>query len=268
MGNQRQYKALAIDLDGTLLNSSHEISERDAQAIKSLREKQIPIIVVTGRTLEEIRAFDHCLSHEGDVSILQGGAVIAKFGREKVVMDYSLIRPEDRRTLITISEKNGFYPLVYMGDSPFTQPHENKYHLVYEEMMKHKLFRIENLIEVQEKMVVGKIALVAEPEALDRAEAEMQKSDLHVSWGRSFDFGTDICCRGKRQALAEVLAEYGIGREEIIAIGDSNNDREMVEYAGLGVAMGNATEQLKNAADYITDDNDHGGVASVIEKFF
>lgn len=268
MNGKKRYKALAIDLDGTLLGVNHEISETDARALEGLRKKKVPIIVVTGRTLEEIRAFDQCLSFEGDISVLQGGAVIVKFGRDRVVADYSVIRPQDRRMLIEIAEKNGFYPLVYMGDNPFTQPHENPYHTVYEEMMKHKLFRVDNLKEVQEKMIVGKISMVAWPEVLDRAEREMEQADLKVSWGRSFDFGTDICCRSKREALAEVLKEYGVEREEVVAIGDSDNDREMIVYAGLGVAMGNATEQLKDAADYITYDNEHGGVANVIQTFF
>lgn len=268
MNKNKHYKALAVDLDGTLLGSNHEISKRDAQALRLLRKKGIPIIAVTGRTLEEIRAFDFCIGLAGDISVVQGGAVIVKFCRDRVIADYSVIRPEDRRILIDIAEKNGFFPLVYLGDSPFTQPHENKYHTLYEEMMKHKLFRVDNLKEVQERMIVGKISMLAPPGVLDRAEREMEQADLRVSWGRSFDFGTDICCRSKREALAEVLKEYGIERDGVVAVGDSDNDLEMIAYAGLGVAMGNATEQLRRAADYITCDNEHGGVANVIHTFF
>lgn len=66
----------------------------------------------------------------------------------------------------------------------------------------------------------------------------------------------------------QLLAKHlGIKRKEIIAIGDAENDRHMIEYAGLGIAMGNAFESIKEIADYITDSNDEDGVAKAIEKF-
>lgn len=265
---ERKYKALAIDLDGTLLNPDHAISEEDEAALGELRRKGIPVIVVTGRTLEEVQGFRHCLNLNGDISILQGGAVIAHFRDGGVNLDYAEISREDRRKMIAIAERNGFYPLVYLGESPFTQPHDNPYHDWYEEMMNHKIFRVDDIMSVQENLTVGKLAMVAPSEVLDRAEKEMAAADLSVSWGRSFAFGTDICLRSKRQALTEVLVELGILPEETVAIGDSNNDMEMVQFAGLGIAMGNATEALKAAADAVTEDNRHSGVACAIRRYF
>ena len=71
----------------------------------------------------------------------------------------------------------------------------------------------------------------------------------------------------KAVALAKLGEYYGISQQEIIAIGDQTNDLSMIEYAGLGVAMGNGVNKVKNAADYVTASNIEDGVAKVIEKF-
>ena len=71
----------------------------------------------------------------------------------------------------------------------------------------------------------------------------------------------------KSQSLARLIADLGITREEMIAIGDGYNDKCMIEYAGLGVAMANASTEVQDAADYITYSNEEDGVARVVEKF-
>ena len=72
----------------------------------------------------------------------------------------------------------------------------------------------------------------------------------------------------KTKAIQFLMNQYGILREEVIAIGDNYNDKEMIEYAGVGVAMGNAPEEIKMVADYVTDTNNNDGVAKALAHFF
>ncbi|MDD3404011.1 MAG: Cof-type HAD-IIB family hydrolase [Hespellia sp.] len=267
MSNHRKYKAFAVDLDGTLLNRNHKISEVDAEALIKMREKGVKLITVTGRSLEETHAFNSYLNQNGDWAIFQGGSQIIQFKDDQLIEDFAEIDIADRRILYQIAEKNGFYPLCVIGNEVYSKGSLNEYLDYFETMMDEKIIFTDELKTLQERGPVGKISLLVNPKILDRAEVEMVKAGLRTPWGRSHIFGTDICARNKRQALITVLKQMGIDREELIAVGDSDNDEEMITYAGLGVAMGNATENMKQKADYITLDNDHGGITQVIERY-
>lgn len=271
MTDKKPYKALAVDLDGTLLNSAHQISEIDRLALRELREAGVRLITVTGRTAEEILAHSHSLNFEGDVAILQGGSQIVWYHKDQVRSQLRLMSMEDRKILYQVAENNGYYPLYCIEGRVYSKGGGNRFHRLFEEMMSHDIFYIDNLEELQENAPVGKISLLAEHDQLVKSEKEMMAAGLTAPWGRTqmndYDYGIDVSARSKREALREVLSELGITTDELIAAGDSENDLEMMEFAGLGVAVGNASDKVKARADYVTLDNDHGGVAHVIEKF-
>jgi len=263
-----KYKAIAIDLDGTLLDTDQNISERTVNSLNSLREKGIHVIAVTGRTLEEIQEYDNCLCHPGDTAVLQGGGVITSFEGGRLIDNYAPFKKEDVQKLIDIGHRNGVCPLVYMGEVPFVEEHDNPYIGEYEKIMRHPVIRVEDVIRAQRFLPVCKIAFLGSREIVNNVVEELEKADLDISYGRSAYWGLDVCRRGKRAALLELLSELNVKREELVAIGDSENDVEMVSLAGLGVAVGNASEKLIKVADLVVADNDHSGVAEAIEQIF
>ena len=132
-------------------------------------------------------------------------------------------------------------------------------------MMGRKVVYVGDLMDYALSNPVGKISLVCENSVLLRMEEDMKQMNIESSWGFSYKDGVDVCARNKKNALVDILHRMRIGREELVTVGDSNNDLEMIEFGGLGVAMENATQEMIDAADYITLDNDHNGVAYLID---
>ena len=236
-----------------------------------MREKGVLLITVTGRTMEETLVHNHSLNQPGDIAILQGGSQIVQFEKDSIRSELCLMDPKDRRILFHVAEQNGFYPLFCIGERVYSKGGYTRFHEIFRQMMDHEVFYIDDLQEFQETAPSGKISLMAAYDVLRTCEKEMMEEGLEAPWGRTRineqDYGIDVTARSKKQALIKVLGDMGITPGELIAVGDSDNDLEMLKFAGLGVAMGNAADNVKESADYVTFDNDHGGVAHVIEKF-
>lgn len=261
-----KYRALAVDLDGTLLNSRHEIDPETVQALQRLREAGVWLIGVTGRSWEEFHPMQHCFDHTRDWAIVQGGSMILQYQPGRILTDFCLIGPEDRRKMLKIGRQVGCPPLVYLGDKVYSEPQQNPYCQVYEEMMKHPLTYVEDLSVLLDGTPIGKISLMGEPERMRQADALMRAEGVSAVWGFSADFGIDLVGRSKRPALEQVLERLGVSREETVTVGDSDNDLEMIRFGGLGVAMANASPRLQQAAGWVTRDNDHNGVAYLIDS--
>lgn len=129
---------------------------------------------------------------------------------------------------------------------------------------------IKNFDEVDDNEDIIKVMMIDPQEILDPAIKELP-SEIYEKYSvfKSAPFFLEFTHKEVDKGLGlKKLGEYlGIKREEIIACGDAGNDLSMVKYAGLGVAMGNATEEIKQAANFITDSNDEDGIVKVIEKF-
>lgn len=129
--------------------------------------------------------------------------------------------------------------------------------------------KVDNFLEAVH-FPVAKCLIVGDPERLAILEKEMYEH-LKDRMGvfRSEPYFLELVPKGidKAQSLAVLLKEIGMTKEEMIAIGDGFNDLSMIKYAGLGVAMANAQEVVRQNADYITLSNEEDGVAAVVEKF-
>lgn len=133
-----------------------------------------------------------------------------------------------------------------------------------------KVREVDFLTETKDDDEIFKIVLEEEKDVLDKITSQIPK-ELFEEYNiiRSVDFMLEFMKKGCNKAIGiEKLADHlGISREEIVAIGDAINDKEMIEYAGLGVAMGNAEDEIKMLANFITKSNEEDGVAYVIDKF-
>ena len=274
------YKMVCIDMDGTLLGKGKKISENSKEVIKKIHDKGVEIVVTTGRIYNNAAYYSHLLGVESPV-IAANGAIIRDKLTNKVIYE-NPIRTDICVKLIEMLYKMDFifhfYTLdgIYCGNK-FTKLATKLYMTkqVGYENLKIKYHVIKNLEEWKEffKRTNGQItkciAFSIDPKKINILKQQLKDMKDIVYFGagsRSLEINNKGVSKGK---AVKILGEYyGFKREEIVCIGDNENDISMIEYAGLGVAMGNAIEQVKDLADFITDTNKEDGVAKAIKKIF
>lgn len=264
------YKLIALDMDGTLLNEEKRVTERTKKAIQAARDKGVTVVIATGRPidgvtryLEELDMFtdkDYVLSYNG-------GLVLNTKSRE-VICKIGLLG-EDVHYLYNLSKELGVNIHAFSEKNGLVTPKNSKYTEVEAEINNIKINEIDfNTIESDESFI--KIMMIDEPEILQNAVDNLPK-EVYEKYTvvRSTPYFLEFLNKEVNKGTGvELLAKHlGIKREEIITMGDAGNDLHMIEYAGMGIAMGNAFEEVKAAANYITDTNEEDGVAKAIEKF-
>lgn len=269
------YKMLAIDLDGTLLNSDKEISEENEKCIKLAIKKGIKVVICSGRIYPGAKIFADQLSVVEPL-IVCNGAVIkdVKTGEEYFS---NMLSKEDCYRIIDILHSEDIYFHTYVDDVMYAEKLD--YAALYY-MIKSKDLRsdfridvkvVESVKDIIEKSSVSPAKIVvmsSQLEALARARQLVEDIKSIEVVSSNFD-NFEVINRGvsKGRALEIISRRLNIRREEIFAIGDNENDYSMLEYAGFSVAMGNAEESIRNICDFVTLSNDENGVAYAIKKF-
>ncbi|MGL4990172.1 MAG: Cof-type HAD-IIB family hydrolase [Sarcina sp.] len=272
------YKMICIDMDGTLLNSKKTLSNENKIALKKAYDQGVHIIICTGRNSKSALYFASQIGIESAVIVNNGAIVIAEDGKTLIFKDS--LDKEQCQAILDVSKKYKTIPNFHALGKIYLN---SKFRRLINNMffnkkipMNYKIQSIylketndwESLFE-NENEVFGKcIILDLNKEKLKNIEKELEDTGL-LELSYSGKFCLEINKKGVNKGRAvEMLGQYyGIKKEEIICIGDNGNDISMIKYAGLGVAMKNGTQEVKNVADYITDTNDNNGVAKVVEKF-
>ena len=264
-----KYKLLATDMDGTLLDKQKKISERNQQAIHAAKQAGVKIVLASGRPLEGLQPYLQQLELLGDddyVLCFNGALVQRSDGK---VITRQEMRGKDCKTLIDYAEKFGVFSHAFSESRGLIAPQHNPYSQHDAEINQIPLNIIDFSIIPDEEPVI-KTMWVDQPEKLDAALAQLP-SEIATQFTivRSTPFFLEFLPpeANKGSGIAKLAQHLKIKPEEIICIGDAGNDLHMIEYAGLGVAMGNATDDVKAIANYITADHKASGVAEVIEKF-
>lgn len=272
-----KYKLICIDMDGTLLNSKHEISEFNKEMIKNAIEKGAVVAITTGRLHMSALIHSELLGIETYV-ISSNGCYIKNIKTDEVIYESTLTKEQYYR-IKEIGEKHKLNRLYYntfdtvISGVKFPEDYAYKVsNEVLPEEKRVKFLEEANLDEIYDEYD-GKIlkAIFIEEEYVDRLfkiKEELKTfEDLEVvsSWPNNVEIMPAGTSKGEAvKRLAEILK---IKPEEVICMGDSENDLSMIKYAGLGIAMGNAIDLIKENADYITDTNENSGVGKAIEKF-
>lgn len=270
------YKLVAVDLDGTLLNSMKQISDVNIKAILEAVKKGVGIVISSGRIFSGARTFaDEAGLFKGFL-IACNGALIKDLKTEKLVYS-KLMNDEDALKVIDICHSEEIYFHAYVGDSLFSEKLELSslnYYKKNQSLPKNQQVDIHITPNIEDMFCQGKasaskfVAISKDLEKLSRARRRVEQiKGVKVMSSDSDNFEVVHNNVDKGTALALIAEKLNISKEEIIAIGDNENDLSMLEYAGLGVAMGNALPYVKKAADYVTGTNDDNGVAEVIKKF-
>lgn len=269
------YKLVAIDLDGTLLDSRKMISDENKEAIKNAINAGVNILICSGRIYAGAKIFGKEVGTRLPV-ITCNGARIKDMDTDEVIYSKSL-NLETCRSIVDVCHDMGIYYHVYLGDTMFTEQlaHSSLFY-----WKKNKELPIESRVSIEvvddiqyylEKYPddISKVIVISDvPEELSKTRKELQKVkgiEIMSSYYNNIEIMTQGVSKGK--ALKFMAERYGIKQEEVIAMGDNENDLSMIEYAGLGVAMANGEDYVKEAADFVTLSNDDNGVAYAINKF-
>ena len=264
------YKMIVLDLDGTLTNSKKEITPRTYEALMEAQKKGIVVVLASGRPTYGIMplAKQLKLAEYGGYILAYNGGKIMDCKSGDTVFNQELC-PDLVPMLYDEAMKAGVHILTYQGDGIAATKADDEY--VEHEAFINKMPVVEySDFKNQVKYPINKCLIVGDPEPLHKLElklaAEMKGK---ISVYRSAPFFLECVPLGieKSQSIDKLIKTIGIKQEEVIAVGDGYNDMGMIQYAGLGVAMANAEEEVKTAANYVTLSNEEDGVAVVVEKF-
>ena len=264
------YKILVLDLDGTLTNSQKKITRKTKDALLKAQEQGIKVALASGRPTYGIVPLANELRLDtfgGYILSYNGGEIID--WRSKEILYKKMLDPVVLPYLYRCAKENDFAILTYDHEFILTEKPDDIY--VHKEafLNKMQIKGVQNFLAAV-TFPIAKCLIVGESNALERLESKMYEQ-LKDTMGvyRSEPFFLELVPKGidKAQSLSVLLEKIGMKREEMIACGDGFNDLSMIRFAGLGVAMSNAQESVKENADFITLSNEEDGVAHVIEQF-
>lgn len=265
------YKLIALDIDGTVLREDKSLSNGVKEAIAKAAAKGIKVVITTGRPIKGISKILNQLNlrSEGDYAIGYNGGVIQKTHNEEVTSQ--ILMPEDSFELLyRLSLDLNVHIQALTSKEVITPNKDISHYTVIEAYISEIPLFYKTPEEIMEIKKFNKIMLVDHPEVLEEAIKNLPDwiyEKFNVV--KSTPYFLEILPKevSKGEGLKMLADSLGIKQEEIIAVGDADNDLDMIKYAGLGVAMGNAFENVKEIADYITKSNEEDGVAHVINKF-
>jgi len=265
------YRLIVSDLDGTLLKSDHTLSDYTKAVIHKVSEQGIDFMLATGRLFGGARQYSKELNLNTPILACNGALIKEAAGKllyGRPIQDEALAK-----VFRLLTEKN-YYFHCYGEENFYTKNLGNSlagFYAFNAERPEEERFP---MIEIDPMELIGKDTIY---KVLTNCKGEDARKALYseliaiegisvtVSWNDTFDICADQV--SKASAIHRYAAEKGIEPSEIICFGDNYNDIEMIRYAGLGIAVGNAVDELKEAADYVTESSDTDGVAKAIEKF-
>ena len=256
-------KALFFDIDGTLVSfETHAIPASTIEALTFAHEKGIKIFIGTGRP----KAIINNLADIQDRGLIDGyitmnGAYC--FVGDEVIYK-SAIPAGEVRALAQVCEQKG-YPCIFVGEHTISVCQPNKLvHDIFYDFLHVDEIPVKTFEEAVQEEIFQMTPFVTVEE-----ETERQPQIPNCEAGRWFPAFADITAKGntKQKGIDEIIARFGFKLEETMSFGDGGNDISMLRHAAIGVAMGNAKEEVKQAADYVTASIDDDGIAKALKHF-
>ncbi|KJG09791.1 Cof-type HAD-IIB family hydrolase [Photobacterium kishitanii] len=264
------YKLVALDMDGTLLNSDGAISEHNKQAIAAARAQGVYVVLASGRPIEGMTwaLKELNMNSDNDFVLSYNASLIQRVASQEVVRSQTLIG-SDAKAIAAIAHDLGVHVHAFSRRQGLITPQHN-YYTDHEAKINGLTITLADFAELDDNEEIMKVMIIDDAERLEAAIAQLPPA-LYQQYTivRSAPFFLEFMHTNSNKGVGvKALADFlNINQDEVIAMGDAGNDHHMIEFAGLGVAMGNATEETKAIANYITDTNNNSGVAQVIEKF-
>lgn len=285
------YKMIAIDLDGTLLNSYGKISDRNKKNLKRAQESGTEIVLASGRSLNSVKNIANELGNNHYI-ICGNGSLIYDLQKEDIIYD-KFIDKKKALQIIEICEQNSIYYNVYTENMVISKTLENNVLFYYQENAnkaenkKTKINLVNNIYEYVKNLelenilkftisdksniifnsIIKKLREIRNIDVLDVAHMSRKiiksgTEDVTLEY-----FYTEITSDNvdKWNAIKWLIEKLDINVADVMAIGDNINDKLMIENAGMGVAMGNSNPKIKEIADRVVKNNNEDGVSEAIE---
>ena len=265
-----EYKLLALDLDDTLLNENHVISPRCFSALQKAAERGIMVTIATGRIFPS--ALPYALQLGVTLPIIAyHGALIRETTGEKKIFRQKYVPRELALEIIPFLESEGFHVNLYLNDKIFVKE-ENENTGFYQKVAPVAMNAVGDLSEylkqeIDEPMKLTVINRQGRLPGLLEKLQEKYGTVLSIAFSRSEFLEITHIGATKGQALKFLAESENLSATQVIAIGDNYNDYDMIQYAGIGVAMGNAPEDVRQAANFVTGANTEDGVALFLENY-
>ena len=287
------YKLIAVDLDGTMLNSYGVVTEQTKKSIKKSIEKGTDVIIASGRPIDSIKTIAKEIGSE-NYFIAGNGALIYDIKNNEIIYEKYMSKQKILE-IIKICEENSISYNVYTDKTilatalKYNVLYYHKENLKKEENKKTHINIVENMYEYVKNMkeerflkvtvcddnksifnsIIRKLRQIEDIEVLDvlhmsRKIIRQGTEDIPINY-----YYTEISLANvdKWEALEFLMNRLNISSNELVAIGDNINDKKMIENAGLGIAMNGCNPEIQKIADYITDSNNEDGVGKAIDNF-
>ena len=253
-------KAIFLDVDGTLISfKTHEMPQTTIDALNMAHDNGVNIIIATGRAatdLVELEAipYDAIISLNGAKCLLRDGTEITS----------RQISPEDFRTVRSLAERYGF-PLALEVDKGIFVDYINDTVIALSELTNHP---VPPVVDIDKEFDDGKCCQLCIycGEEIEK-EIIAQLPGLTVSRWNPYFADVNVAGTDKASGMAEIAAYLGLSTDECMAFGDGGNDIPMLRAAGIGIAMGGASDLVKSHADYVTSDVDDDGIYNALVHF-
>ncbi|WP_079709630.1 Cof-type HAD-IIB family hydrolase [Paraliobacillus ryukyuensis] len=266
-------KAIFSDIDGTLLNSNHQITEETKKAILKVANNNIHFVLVSARMPSGILQLQQTLSIDSPIICYSGALILSSDNDngEKTTIDSTSIVQTDVQEIYKIVNK--LSPInfsLYSHDQWVVSDSQNEWVLQEQEITNASPIHRQLPLFIEENHDIHKCLCMGETQIINQLESILKDKFPNLTIYKSKDTYLEIMSgnASKSNAIKKLENLYGITKQEIMAIGDNFNDMDMLKYAGLGVAMGNAPEEVKVIADEVTLSNDENGLKHTLQKHF
>ena len=285
------YKLIAIDLDGTLLNSYGQVSEKNKMVLNDAIEQGIEVVLASGRSSNSIKNIATDLKNAKYI-ICGNGSLIYDLQKEEIIYD-KFIEKKKALQIIQICEQNSIYYNVYTENMVIAKTLDNNVLFYHQEnanksdSKKTKINLVENIYEYVDNLenenilkftisdkssiifnsIIKKLREIKNIDVLDVAHMSRKIIKSGTEEISLEYYYTEITSENvdKWNAIIWLAKNLNINESEIMAIGDNVNDKLMIQNAGLGVAMGNSAPYIKEIADEVVATNNEDGVAEAVE---
>lgn len=259
------YKLIAVDIDGTLLNSQGILTEKTKKAIQKAVDAGIVFVICTGRPIQGVKSLNEEINRDLPF-ITYNGAMIIKGKSKEILYERSL--PKHLAKEVYNLGSKWDTTIIVWSDNKLYINNESEKAKEYSKSINTSYIKIENINEISAE--ITKVLWYDDHEKLAKYQDDFKdKIDKrivhHFSRPHYLEFVDEKATKGI--AIQKLCEHYGFDIAQTIAIGDGYNDLSMIKEAGLGVAMENAPDEIKKHANYITTSCDQDGVAHVINEF-
>lgn len=260
-------RLIAFDLDGTIVPDFHTIAPRVQAALRAAQERGVVVTLATGREYGVLKKFITLLNLRAPIICLQGALTVDPL--TDATVSGSFMDSATARRVVEMARAQRLALYLYPGERAYAESASPLSRAMFA-ATQSPVQEVANLMDVLEPPPF-KALIVEEAERVPGLMAEWQAAltDLPVDVTRSLETLIEIVPQGvsKGRALADLAARLGIAREDVMAVGDQDNDVEMLAWAGIGVAMGNASPKARAAADHLAPSIEEDGAAWAVERF-